>query len=166
MSGPTLTSTLRSPALLLASWGGVGLSPIAPGTVGSIFALPLCLWIVSTSLVWVLLLAGLLWVAGTWSAAKAGSAWGQVDHPAIVIDEVLGQLIAIAIPWFWSDGVASPLWLAASGFFFFRCFDIAKPWPIRQVDRAWKTPSGVMFDDVAAGIFAGVVTTAAVTLAN
>jgi phosphatidylglycerophosphatase A len=164
MNRPNLASTVRSPALLLATWGGMGLSPFAPGTVGSLAALPLCVWALHLASWWVVGLGAGLWMLGVWSAAKAGAAWGQVDHPAIVIDEVLGQLIAMAIPWFWLQTPVNPLLLAAITFALFRLFDITKPWPVSYFDRVWKSPAGVMFDDVVAGVLAGLVAAGALSL--
>ena len=165
MNRPNLASTVRSPALLLATWGGTGLSPFAPGTVGSMAALPLCVWALHLAPWWVVGLGAALWVLGVWSAARAGAAWGQVDHPAIVIDEVLGQLIAMAIPWFWLQTPVNPVLLAAIAFALFRLFDITKPWPVRYFDRTWKSPAGVMFDDVLAGVLAGLAASGALSLA-
>ena len=104
--------------------------------------------------------AVLMWV-GVWCADTAGTAWGQVDHGAIVIDEVLGQLLALALPFFvlrdvLGQGPHEPgLWIL--GFLLFRLFDITKPWPASYFDRRVKTAWGVMLDDIAAGIWAGVV---------
>ena len=165
MNRPNLVSTFRSPALLLATWGGTGLSPFAPGTVGSMAALPLCVWALHLTPEWVVGLGAALWVLGVWSAARAGAAWGQVDHPAIVIDEVLGQLIAMAIPWFWLQTPVNPFLLAAIAFALFRLFDITKPWPVSYFDRTWKSPAGVMFDDVLAGVLAGLAASGALSMA-
>jgi len=159
---PTLAQVLGSPALLLATWWCTGLSPRAPGTVGSLAALPLCALCLLHLPFWGVLgvAAVLLWV-GVWCAGTAGAAWGQVDHGAIVIDEVLGQLLAVAVPYFvlrvgFEQG-PNELVLGIVGFVLFRLFDITKPWPASYFDRQVKTAWGVMLDDVAAGIWAGVV---------
>lgn len=159
---PTIAQVLGSPALLLATWWCTGLSPRAPGTVGSLAALPLCALCLLYLPLWGVLgvAAVLLWV-GVWCADTAGKAWGQVDHGAIVIDEVLGQLLALALPFFVLRDVLGQgpnelgLWIL--GFLLFRLFDITKPWPASYFDRRVKTAWGVMLDDIAAGIWAGVV---------
>lgn len=131
----------------LASGGGIGFFPWAPGTMGSLLA--------------ALLGAGLLWLspfalAGGVLAAFLGGLWavplagGEADPGWVVIDEFAGQwltLLALAAP--------SPPRVAL-GFALFRLFDIWKPWPIRVLDRRHDA-LGVMSDDVVAGLFAGVV---------
>ena len=131
---------------LLAAWGPCGFSPVAPGTVGTLGALPLA-WAVarleplaaSTFLLAFFALA-------VHAATRAGRHWRVVDAPGIVIDEVLGYLVAVAfLPFTWP--------VALAGFLLFRLFDILKPWPISWIDR-WKTGLGVVLDDVAAGLLA------------
>lgn len=155
---PALGQTLSSPGLLLASWFGTGLSPRAPGTVGSLAALPLVWWLLSiVPLGLIPAVALAILVIGVWSATVAGTAWGQVDHSSIVIDEVLGQLIAITIPASLVSGWVADPWLYGIGFCLFRLFDIVKPWPVSWFDRSVKNAWGVMLDDVAAGVWAGFV---------
>ena len=93
---------------------------------------------------------------GVWTAKQAGKAWGKVDHGAIVIDEVLGQLLALALPFYVLDASAISLEFLLVGFLLFRLFDIAKPWPVSHFDNHWKSGWGVMLDDVAAGFLAGL----------
>jgi len=161
---PSWSDTRRSPALMLASWWGSGLSPVAPGTVGSLFALPAIALIHAFSGVWGLLAGGvLLFGLGVWAAGSAGRAWGQVDHGAIVIDEVVGQLLTVLIPVAVLANWAPLEAVYAAGFVLFRVFDIVKPWPAGWLDRHSKNGLGVMLDDVAAGVWAGFVLTALLT---
>ncbi|MDP5053489.1 MAG: phosphatidylglycerophosphatase A [Congregibacter sp.] len=139
------TPSLTDPIQLLAFGFGSGLSPKAPGTVGTVAALPLYglfasqpLWIYSS----IVVLAGLL---GIWVCDRASKALGVHDHPGIVWDEFVGLWIALwAVP-------VEPLWILA-GFLVFRIFDIAKPWPIGWLDRHVHGGFGIMIDDVVAGL--------------
>jgi len=133
--------------LCLATWGGAGFLPLAPGTWGSLAALPLG-WALSWSGPWGygLGVAAIL-AAALWSSGPAQDCLGGEDHPAIVIDEVAGQLITLA-------GVALTWQNVLAGFIIFRLLDIIKPWPIRWLSRG---PSGsleVVIDDVMAGVMA------------
>jgi phosphatidylglycerophosphatase A len=134
---------------LLAAWGPCGFSPVAPGTIGTIGAIPLA-WAVSRLepvAAWSFLLAFL--ALAVHAATRAGRYWREVDAPGIVIDEVLGYLTAVAfLPFTWRTALAA--------FLLFRLFDILKPWPASALDR-WKTGAGVVLDDVAAGLQAWVV---------
>jgi phosphatidylglycerophosphatase A len=131
---------------LLAAWGPCGFSPIAPGTAGTLGAVPLA-WAVSRLeplAAWAFLLAFL--ALSIHAAGRAGRHWQVVDAPGIVIDEVLGYLVAVAfVPFTWRTALVA--------FFLFRLFDILKPWPASALDR-WKTGAGVVLDDVAAGLYA------------
>jgi len=133
---------------LLAAWGPCGFAPFAPGTVGTLGALPLA-WAVARlePLAASAFLLAFLALA-THAATRAGRHWGVVDAPGIVIDEVLGYLVAVAfLPFTWP--------VALAGFLLFRLFDILKPWPASALDR-WKTGAGVVLDDVAAGLYTWV----------
>jgi phosphatidylglycerophosphatase A len=135
--------------LALATWGGAGYLPYAPGTWGTAAALPLW-WLLAHlgPLGYALGFAGLLAV----SVAVAGPAQrllNRVDHPAIVIDEAAGLLIALAgapVSWTW----------AVLGFLVFRALDIFKPPPIRWLSRGERGVD-VVIDDVAAGVMARLV---------
>jgi phosphatidylglycerophosphatase A len=154
---PSVGQVIRSPALLLATWWGSGLSPRAPGTVGSVAALPFCyLWLLTLPGWGVAGVAFVLLFLGVWAATQAGEAWGKVDHGAIVIDEVLGQLLALAIPFYVMSTSVISLELLLIGFVLFRLFDVSKPWPVSYFDNHWKSGWGVMMDDVAAGVLAGL----------
>ncbi len=139
------------PGMLIATWFGVGLLPWAPGTWGSLVALPLA-WLIAAQFGRIgLLLAALLVLAvGWWAAAAVTKASGVEDEGSVVVDEVAGQ---------WLTLVAAPLspLAYALGFLLFRLFDIAKPWPVRWADRALGGGLGVMADDVLAALYAVVV---------
>ncbi len=136
------------PWVLVAAWGPCGYSPVAPGTVGTLGAIPLA-WALSR-LGWPTYLGAtaLLLVLGVVAAGRAGRHWGVVDASPIVIDEVVGYLLTVAlIPFSWVT--------ALTGFVLFRIFDILKPWPVSALDRI-KSGLGVMLDDVGAGVLAWV----------
>lgn len=138
---------LADPVHFVSLGGGAGLSPLAPGTVGTLVAVPLW-WLLRDvpSAVYALILVG-VFLFGSWAAGRTAAALGRHDHPAIVIDEVLGLLVTM---------VAAPAgigWLVA-GVVAFRVFDIAKPWPIGWVDRRMPGGAGIMLDDVLAGVWA------------
>ena len=136
---------LKNPYIFFSSGFGIGLIPIAPGTFGSGFGL--CLYIyfahfyLPTLLIYLLLLA-LLMIA--WFAINESlNALGKGDHPAIVIDEIIGMMIvASVLP-------ADPYW-AVTAFLIFRFFDIMKPFPIDLVDRKFKNAFGILIDDIIA----------------
>jgi phosphatidylglycerophosphatase A len=137
------------PAVLLATWFGAGLLPLAPGSWASLFALPcaaLLVWLGGPAL---LLAAGAaLFVVGMWAADGYMAAVQVHDPPAIVIDEVVGQWVTLALL------PLDPL-LYALGFVLFRVLDVLKPWPANFIDRAVTGGFGVMLDDVVAGAYAG-----------
>lgn len=147
---------------LVATFLGVGLLPKAPGTWGSLFALPAG-WALHLLGGFPLLLAGALAVffLGWWATEATTSGQEDPDLPEIVIDEVAGQWIALlplsALLW-WQGAAAWPLpWLGLlAAFGLFRLFDIWKPGPIGTADRMG-TSLGVMLDDVLAGIAAAGV---------
>jgi len=153
MSPEQRRNLLRHPAGWIASGLGSGLSPVAPGTVGS-FAALLPWWLVlrqlpPSTLAAVIVIAFAL---GTWACAIAGSRLGVADHGALVWDEFVGMWITL---WPLSFGNANGWWVAA-GFAAFRLFDIAKPWPVSWADRHVKGGLGVMLDDVLAGLYAAL----------
>jgi len=139
----------------LAYGFGSGLLPKAPGTWGTLAAVPLYLLLPPLSLPLYLAITVLAFAVGVWACGRVGEELGVHDHPAIVWDEVVGFFITMtAAPAGWP-------WLVA-GFALFRLFDIWKPWPIGPVDQRVKGGLGVMLDDVLAGLMAlGVLQVAA-----
>lgn len=141
------------PAALLATWFGAGLLPRAPGTWGSLAALP-CAWLLAGTGGMALLAAATTAVAliGWWASAVYVRRTGAADPGEVVIDEVAGQwLTLIMVP-------PDPL-LYLGGFALFRLFDIRKPWPVGWADREIGGGLGVMADDILAGLYAGTIMT-------
>ena len=141
---------LAEPVHLLALGFGAGLAPFAPGTFGSLVGLGIALALAPLG---VAVLAGLalaVTVAGLWICGESARRLGVHDHPAIVWDEVAGMMITmLAAPPQW--------WGAPLAFVLFRLFDVAKPWPIREIDHGMRGGAGIMLDDVVAAIMAAVV---------
>ena len=142
---------LRNPATLVATWFGAGLVRWAPGTAASALALPAAWLLRSHTGAPGLAIATLALVAlGIWATGACERRTGTRDSPAIVIDEVAGQWVALLlVP---ADPAAYGI-----GFVLFRLFDVAKPWPIGLIDRHVKGGFGVMLDDLVAGVFAAVI---------
>ncbi len=139
---------------MLALGFGAGLSPVAPGTAGSLAALPLAFVLKHLSCPWYALVLLAAVGLGIWACDRAGRALGVADHRAIVWDEFCGLWLALAlVPNRWP-------WLAA-GFLLFRFFDIVKPWPAGEIDRRCKNGAGVMLDDLVAGLWTLIVLAAA-----
>jgi len=136
----------------LATWFGSGLLPKAPGTWGSLAALPFAWLILRYGGVWWLAAAALaVFLVGWWASNIYVEATGSDDPGAIVIDEVAGQWIALLPA---AHGV---WWHWLVGFALFRAFDILKPWPVGWADRHVKRGFGVMLDDVIAGVYAAAI---------
>jgi phosphatidylglycerophosphatase A len=147
-SRPTVRH-LAQPVHLLALGFGSGLAPVAPGTFGSLVGLAFALAVAPLGLAWNLLAVVVAVVAGIWICGESARRLGVHDHPAIVWDEVAGMMIAmLAAPDAW--------WGAPAAFVLFRVFDIAKPWPIREIDHGMGGGAGIMLDDVLAGLFAAL----------
>ena len=151
----------------LAVWFGAGLSPVAPGTAGSLAALPCGVALLWAGGAWGWLLLGLaallLLPLGAWAAAHYDRQAGEHDAGAIVVDEVAGQWIAL-LPVAPTAVSGSVWWQIALAFGLFRLFDIVKPWPAGWIDRRIGGGWGVMADDVAAGLYAGALTWLAIHL--
>jgi phosphatidylglycerophosphatase A len=141
---------LRDPVHLLAFGFGAGLSPFAPGTFGTLVAVPLVLFVMQFGFVVHLLFAIAAALAGIYLCGESARRLGVHDHPGIVWDEITGYTVTmLAAPAKW-------YWLLA-GFVLFRFFDIVKPWPIREADHSLRGGTGIMLDDIIAGIFAGAI---------
>jgi phosphatidylglycerophosphatase A len=144
---------LTHPAGWIACGFGAGLSPWAPGTLGS--AVALLPWLVLRALPWPAYVMALLlaFALGVWACNVMAGRLGLADPGAIVWDEFVGQWIALAPLLF----VAQDWRWILAGFALFRLFDIWKPWPISWADRTVKGGLGVMLDDVLAGALAAAV---------
>ena len=145
---PNREFLFKHPAHLIAFGFGAGLMPKAPGTWGTLLAIPF--YFLAHRLGGfsaVLVCAAVLFGAGIWASSIAGRALGVADHGGIVIDEIAAFVLVLAFtpagwPWF------------AAAFVLFRIFDIVKPWPIGYFDRTLKGGFGVMFDDFLAAVAA------------
>jgi len=140
--------TFRNVHVLIATWFGAGLLRPAPGTIGSLAAIPFGYAIV---MLWgqigLAIGAVLLGIIGVIAAGAYGKKSGVADDQSIVVDEVVGLWIA-ALP------ADKNLMLWAVAFFLFRLFDIWKPWPASFFDNRGKGGFDVMMDDVVAGVYA------------
>ncbi len=138
-------------ARILAVWFGAGLLPKAPGTWGSIAALPIAYAIVRWGSLEILAGATIaVFIIGVWASEIASKEMGVADPSEIVIDEVAGQWLTLLV-------VPPDLILYLCGFLLFRLFDIWKPWPISWADQKIKGGLGIMLDDVIAGVYAGLL---------
>jgi len=147
----------RQPHHWLAYGFGAGLSPRAPGTVGTALAIPLYLLLRPLPVSWYLATLAVLTLIGIWACGKTAREMHAHDPSAIVWDEVVGFVLAMT--------AAPPGWLwLLGGFFLFRFFDILKPWPIRELDQRVRGGLGVMLDDLLAGAITWVLLQAAARL--
>jgi len=149
-AGKTSTNpSLKNPGVLLATWFGAGYLPIAPGTWGSIAALPFAWWISTQFGSAGLLIASIaVFGIGIWASDVFIGLSGRQDPGPVVIDEVAGQWLTLAF-------VPPDLLIYGIGFIAFRVADIFKPWPAGWADRQVKGGMGVMLDDVLAAIYSG-----------
>lgn len=129
---------------------GAGFSPYAPGTCGTLAAVPLAYGLMGLGRAWLAGGTALLTLGGIWAAGRFCEATGCHDNQRIVIDEVAGYLLSLALV------PRSAINLLAA-FGLFRLLDIWKPWPIRVIDRRVGGGLGVMADDLAAGALAAVI---------
>lgn len=148
-----LPASLRfgDPAVLIATWFGAGLLPKAPGTWGSLAALPPAMalaWLGGASAL--VLGAGVAFALGLRAAAEYAAAAARPDPSEVVIDEVAALWLVLAIL-----PPTPAAWLA--GFLLFRFFDIAKPWPVSLAERTFKGGLGIMADDMVAAAYAILV---------
>ena len=141
---------LTDPILFLAFGFGSGLAKKAPGTCGTMAAIPLYLLIAQTGNLIYSLLTLVVTIAGIWICDSAADKLGEHDFGGIVWDEIAGYLITLwFIPFTWLN--------VGLGFVLFRFFDILKPWPIKIADKRVKGGFGIMLDDVLAAVFANIV---------
>jgi phosphatidylglycerophosphatase A len=141
---------LASPSGLLAFGFGSGLSPFAPGTMGTLVAIPFTFLLrgLGDAGFWLVLI--LLFLLGIKVCGHVSRKLGVHDHGGIVWDEMVGYWLAVAfVPLQWQ-------WMLAA-FLLFRLFDIFKPWPIRQIDKKISGGFGIMVDDVVAALFTIVI---------
>jgi len=141
---------MRSPVHFLAFGFGSGLSPKAPGTIGTLVAVPLVMMLLHLPIAAYLCCIAAMSLFGIYLCGESAKRLGVHDHPGIVWDEFVGFAITmIAVPNTWE--------YLAAGFVLFRVFDIAKPWPIREADHRLFGGVGIMLDDMLAGLFSCVL---------
>jgi len=141
---------MRDPVHLFAFGFGAGLSPFAPGTCGTLIAVPIVLLAQHFGLMTHAAFALAAIVFGIYVCGESARRLGVHDHPGIVWDEIAGFTVTmLAAPPHWA-------WLAC-GFVLFRIFDIWKPWPIREADHSLSGGLGIMLDDIIAGLFAAAI---------
>lgn len=143
---------LSHPAHLVAQGFGSGLSPVMPGTVGTLFA-----WLSFNvmSLRWPELFTPLTWVGiaaagfavGVWACGRTGRNLGVSDHGSMVWDEIIAFWLVLAV--LTPMDISTQFW----AFLWFRAFDMVKPPPIASADRRYKGGFGVMFDDLIAAFY-------------
>lgn len=138
--------------IVLATAGGVGYVPLAPGTFGSLVALPLLPVLAELRarmpITHAVVLLAVVGVA-VWAAGRAHAVFGVHDSGRVVIDEVAGMVVAgLFLPGTWRA--------AGLAFLFFRLFDVLKPFPAGLIDRRVRGGLGVVGDDLVAGVYAGV----------
>lgn len=147
MKHKTPSTIWSNPIHFLAFGCGVGALPYAPGTFGTLLAIPLYLLVQDLPLWLYVTNVALLFVIGLWLCHITSRDINVHDHAGIVWDEIVGYLITMtAAPEGWP-------WVLL-GFALFRLFDIWKPWPISVIDRKTRGGVGIMCDDGLAGIFA------------
>jgi phosphatidylglycerophosphatase A len=136
--------------LVLATGFGVGYSPVAPGTLGTLLAIPVYYFLSNiSSPIYEITLIGFFFLS-VWISENAEIFFGKKDDQRIVIDEMMGFLITML----W---VPKATHFIVIGFFLFRFFDILKPFPIRRLEKRLKGGYGVVLDDVIAGVYANII---------
>ena len=148
------------PVCLFSNWFGIGLIPGAPGTWGSLAALPMAWYVLMYhGAVELAALAAILFIIGCWSSEIYSRRTNEDDPGTIVIDEVAAQcLVLTAVP-------PKPAYFLAA-FAAFRIADILKPWPASWADRSVKGGFGIMLDDVLAGFYAWALMYGVVLILN
>ncbi len=143
------------PAHLNATWFGIGSAPVSPGTRGSAAALPFG-WLMASWLgpIWLFAAAAVVFAVGWWAAEVYAASNDAEDPGEVVVDEVAGQLVALAVV------PLDPVYYAAA-FVLFRIADIWKPWPVSLAERRLGGGLGIMADDMLAGGYAAIALLAA-----
>src|SRR5262245_56427428 len=137
-----------SPARVVSTWFGCGLSPVAPGTVGTLGTLPLFFGLYALGPVPYWIGVAAVTLGGTWAAQRSAEELGDKDPQSVVIDEVAGALIALGL------AARGGFWAGAFAVVLFRLLDITKPEPIDSAQRLKPYGVGIMADDLIAGLVA------------
>ena len=142
--------TLKNPIFFIASLGGIGLIGFAPGTLGSIFAW--FLFIFLSHYLNMILLTSLAFFLAVWVCEYISKDLEEKDDQSIVIDELVGMWIAMMPAVYFAETPFQRLIIAILALIFFRVFDILKPFPINYFDQRFKNGFGIVFDDALAGV--------------
>ncbi|CAB1084526.1 Phosphatidylglycerophosphatase A (EC [Olavius algarvensis Delta 1 endosymbiont] len=136
--------------VFLATGFYVGKIPFAPGTFGTLWGLPLCFFLAGMKLPLAVVCVVLLIALAIWLAHAAEKVLKQKDPGCIVIDEIAGMVVTMI-------GLPFNLTTASIGYIIFRILDIAKPFPIKTLDKRVSGGAGIVIDDVVAGMFANLL---------
>jgi phosphatidylglycerophosphatase A len=146
----------------VATGGGLGYAPIAPGTVGSLAGVGLfCFIQLASESQWLgFVVIAVLSLGGVWAASVACRLFGSEDPSVVVVDEIAGQYVSFWLVPILGTEIASFsavkfIYFLTAGFVLFRLCDIFKPYPLRKLERL-KAGWGIMADDLAAGIYTGL----------
>jgi phosphatidylglycerophosphatase A len=144
-----MNKVVRAIILFIALGAYAGRFPIASGTAGTVVGVFLYLGMKGLAPAHYFAVCVLVFLVGTWAAGRAEIILDQKDSSLIVIDEIVGYLVAMFM--------VPPTWgFVVAGFFIFRVFDILKPWPLQRLEEihgGW----GVMLDDIGAGVYTNIV---------
>ena len=140
---------MKKVAVLIATVGGLGYAPIAPGTFGSAAGIVIYWFTRHWPSTWQLALIAAISIIGIWAGTRAAEHFGKEDPGAVVVDEVAGQLVTLA---FTGAGLSA----AVLAFFVFRALDIVKPYPANRFERL-HGGLGIMADDLMAGVYGCVI---------
>lgn len=140
----------RQLIMLSATGGFIGHLPWAPGTFGSLLALPICFFLAQLPVALAAVLISVFTIAAVVIAGSAEKMLHTKDPGCIVIDEVAGQMVALL-------GLPFNFPVVLGGFFIFRCLDITKPFPIRWLENRLAGGMGIVADDVLAGLITNII---------
>jgi phosphatidylglycerophosphatase A len=147
---PIPDTVWQNPLHFVAFGFGTGTIPFAPGTFGTLIAIPFYLLMQPLSPLWYLTVTVLIILGSIWICSKATQDIGVEDHQGMCLDEVVGFIVTMfCVPHGWQ-------WIFM-GFILFRLFDIWKPWPIRLADKHVHGGFGIILDDVLAGVVSCIV---------
>lgn len=147
---PIPESVWKNPLHFIAFGFGSGALPVAPGTFGTLMAIPFYLIFSQLSWPFYLVITVILSIICMWICQKVAKDIGVHDHQGMCLDEFPGFFVTM---------IHAPhgIWWIVSGFLLFRLFDIWKPWPIRWADQHVTGGFGMVFDDILAGVYAYIL---------
>lgn len=144
------SSVWQNPWHFIAFGFGTGAIPIAPGTCGTLIAIPIYLYLCTYSYKMYFIFASLITLFSIWLCGKVSAELEVKDHQGMCLDEIVGFLVTmLGAPAGWG-------WIII-GFILFRCFDIWKPWPLAWIDTHITGGLGMILDDVAAGLYSLII---------